>query len=409
MAQRASHRSLVAAMMAGPRYLLTPWPWRALAWALIGGPLSAALLVGLAPALLLGFSRHLRSALWFPLLDLECARLSLIDEEAAQHVRDDVAQARAEQRSPTVREMGYLLVTAVITGPIGAIWAAFLAILTTVLLMAPWLVRPGEPINVMWWDVDSPEESWTAAAVGVGVLILSAYAIGTYAGAVAHLTSAALTDPRVLQREVTRLGDSRTALVHAAGQERRRIESDLHDRVQHRLVALALTLGIAEDNHGDDATGRLAAEAHRQLDDTLAELRSVLLGIQPRALDEHGLVAAVTDLIGPYPLPVSTDFGATEVPHRLPVAIEHAAYRVVNEALTNVIKHSSATAVTIAADRQADSWWLTVRDDGSGNAVIRPGRGLDTLAAGVTAVDGTLTIDSPDGGPTEIRMHCPTT
>jgi signal transduction histidine kinase len=194
----------------------------------------------------------------------------------------------------------------------------------------------------------------------------------------------------------------------AVEQERRRIESDLHDRVQHRLVALALTLGIAEDLHGDDETGRLAADAHRQLDDTLAELRSVLLGILPRALTEHGLVAAVVDLIGPYPLPVSADFGRTETPRRLPAALEQAAYLVINEALTNVVKHASATIVTIEADRQEGLWWIMIRDDGRGGATVGTGRGLAALTARAEAVNGTLTVDSPAGGPTEVRMRCPT-
>lgn len=107
------------------------------------------------------------------------------------------------------------------------------------------------------WLIDTPRESWAAAIFGAAILILSMYIIGAYAGAAGQLAVAALTDSQALHREVARLEDSRTALLHAVEQERRRIESDLHDRVQHRLVALALTLGIAENIHGDDETGGL--------------------------------------------------------------------------------------------------------------------------------------------------------
>ena len=404
---QAPARSLVAAMTAGPRYLLSSWPWRALAWTVFGGALSGVT-IGMTPLLLLAFSRSLRVSLWSPLLEVEVARLSLIDVPAAERLKHHVSAARSEGRLPSPRQILYVLFIALIAGPFGFLLAGFLAIVTVVLVAAPWLVRPGEPINVGLWVVDTPGESWAALAAGVGHAILSAYVVGAYAGVVGRLTVAAFTDSQSLQREVTRLEDSRTALLSAVEQERRRIESDLHDRVQHRLVAVALTLGIAEDLHGDDETGRLAADAHRQLDDTLAELRSVLLGILPRALTEHGLVAAVVDLIGPYPLPVSVDFGRTEMPRRLPAAVEHAAYLVINEALTNVVKHASATTVTIEADRQEGLWWIMIRDDGRGGATVGSGRGLATLTARAEAVNGTLTVDSPPGGPTEVRMRCPT-
>lgn len=405
---QAPARSLVAAMVSGPRYLVSSWPWRALVWTLFGGVLGVVALVALGPVLVLGMSRSLRTSLWSPVLEIECARMSLIDEDAAERVRRDVATARTEQRLPSARQAAYVLFNTLIAGPGGALVAVFVAILIGVLLAAPWLVHPGEPINVALWVIDTPGESWVAALLGLALVIVSAYCVGIYAGAIGWLSAVALTDSQALQREVTRLADSRAALLTAVEQERRRIESELHDRVQHRLVALALTLGIAENTHGDDETGRLAAEAHRQLDDTLAELRSVLLGILPRALIEHGLTAAVTDLIGPYPLPVSVDFGSTETAQRLPAAVEHTAYLVINEALTNIVKHSSASTVTITADRQDGMWRLAIGDDGTGGVVIAPGRGLATLAARVEAVNGMLTVHSPIGGPTKVRMQCPT-
>lgn len=404
---QAPAQSLGAAMASGPRFLLSAWPWRAVMWTLLGGVLSAVLVVGVPLILVLGVSRSLRNTMWSPLLEMECARLSLIDEQAAGYIRGDLATARAEQRLPTPRQVGYVLFTALITGPWGVVLAGFLAIVTTVMMAAPWLVRPGEPINVALWLIDTTGEAWIAALLGAGLLILTAYLVGAYAAALGQLAGVALTDPLALQREVVRLEHSRTALLTAVEQERRRIESDLHDRVQHRLMALALTLGIAENAHGDDDTGRLAADAHRQVDDIAAELRSVLLGILPRALTEHGLIAAVTDLIGPYPLPVQVDFGDTEVPRRLSPAIEHTAYLVLNEALTNVVKHASASTVTLIAGRRDGMWRFTIRDDGYGGATLRAGRGLAALTARVEAVNGTLSISSPLGGPTEVSMRCP--
>ncbi|ORB31272.1 sensor histidine kinase [Mycolicibacterium parafortuitum] len=403
----APTRSVGAAMVSGPGYLVSAWPWRALLWTLFGGVLGAVLFVASPVLILAGLSRPLRTAVWAPLLEIECARLALIDEAAADRARRDLAAARAEHRLPSLRQVGYLLLTALGTGPWGVVCVGFSAILTAVLVAAPSLVGPGEPINVGLWLVDSPAEAWAAVPLGTAILILTAYLNGGYAAAVGQITSAALTDPQALQREVARLEQSRTALLDAVEQERRRIESDLHDRVQHRLVALALTLGIAENTHGDDDTGRLAADAHRQVDDIAAELRSVLLGILPRALTEHGLAAAAADLIAQYPLAVQADFGDTERPGRLPAPVEHAAYLVLNETLTNVVKHAGATSVTIAAQRRKALWEMVIRDDGHGGARIEPGRGLATLAARLEALNGTLTIVSPTGGPTELTMRTP--
>ncbi|MBV5242294.1 sensor histidine kinase [Mycolicibacterium sp. PAM1] len=407
MMVQAPARTLVAAMISGPRYLVSMWPWRALLWTVFGGVLGTVLIVGLPLILVMGVSRSARTAVWAPLLEIECARLSLIDEAAAERARSDVNAARAQQRLPTLRQAGYMVLTAMFTGPWGVVLVGFSAILIGVMVAAPWLVRPGEPINVGLWLIDSSGEAWAAVTLGIALLVLAAYLVGAYAAAVAQITVAALVDPHALQREVARLEHSRTALLDAVEQERRRIESDLHDRVQHRLVALALTLGIAENAHGDSAAGRLAADAHGQVDDIAAELRSVLLGILPRALTEHGLVAAATDLIGRYPVAVEADFGATEIPARLPGPVEHTAYLVLNEALTNSAKHASAGHVTITADRRDGLWWLVIRDDGRGGATIQPGRGLATLAARVEAVNGTLTVTSPAGGPTEVGMRCP--
>lgn len=394
--------SVASALRSGLRYLAGPWPWRALVWCVLGGLTGSVLLI----ALIAGVWPRARAAVWPPLLELEAARLSLIDPAAARRLQDELRRGRDAGRPLGQRQTGYLAATSVLTGPIGFGLVTGAGMALGVLLAAPWLSAPADPITVGPWHVHHGAEAWTAACLGVLLLVAALYLVGGYATLVGQLAELTLTDPAALRREVTRLGDSRAALLQATEQERRRIESELHDRVQHRLVALAMSLGIVESTQ-DGELRELAADTHRQLDEVLAELRSVLLGIQPRALTEHGLIAAVTDLIGPYPLRVECDFGATEAGGRLTTAVEQVAYLVINESLTNVVKHAHARTVTIEADRDGDTWRLTVRDDGRGAATVRPGGGLDTLAARVAALDGTLEVHSPEGGPTEIRMRCP--
>ncbi|MEU5844537.1 sensor histidine kinase [Rhodococcus sp. NPDC047139] len=398
-------RSLTDALQAGPRYLLGAWPVRAFsanAMAAVSGPAIALLLL---PLLVAGAARGARAALWAPLLNVEASRLSLIDGEIAGRFRVEADLAAADGAMPVRRRIAYVLLVAVIS-PVTFAFTLFVLLIDVVLLASPWLVRDGT-VTVLLWQVGTEGDAWIALTIGVITTVATAYLVGLVSLANIRLATWSIVGGSELRREVARLTESRASLLEAVEHERRRIESELHDRVQHRLVALALTLGMAESVHGDDPTGQLAGLAHGHLDEALAELRAVILGISPRALAEHGLAAAVTDLVGTYPLPVDVDLGDTETPDRLPPAIEDAAYRVVAEALTNIVKHSGATTATISARRAGASWQMTVIDDGVGNARVLPGRGLDSLKARIDAVDGTLTVISPDRGPTEIMMRCP--
>ena len=398
-------RSL-AGSLHGPRYLLSMWPLRAALSCLLLWAVGVVVIIGIVPVLILGVRRSLRAPIWHPLLEFEASRLALLDPRVAAGFRRDIAFARRTERLPSSRHVGYVLATSLFAGPVGAIVFTFLGILDAVLLGAPWLVDGERPVNLGPWLVRNHEQAWSAAVVGFLLLLILAYLIGAYSAAVGQLAASLLVDTPRLHREVAALTDSRTALLHAVEHERRRIEADLHDRVQHRLVALAVTLGIAENSYGPDPTGQLAAEAHAQLDTALTELRSVIRGIQPRTLTDYGLVAAVVDLVATYPLRVESDLGRTEEPERLPPHVEHVAYLVVTEALTNTAKHAAATAVSITADRDENNWWLSVRDDGIGGACVRSGHGLDALRNHLGAVGGRLTITSPSGGPTEITMRC---
>ncbi|HET6166234.1 MAG TPA: histidine kinase, partial [Marmoricola sp.] len=183
------------------------------------------------------------------------------------------------------------------------------------------------------------------------------------------------------------------------------IERDLHDGVQQRLVALALTLGRAEYELSDSPARTLVRDAQRQAETALEELRSTVRGIHPRVLVDHGLAAAVHEIADRSPVPVLVDL---QVPAGLPAAaVEAAAYFVVSEALTNVARHADAASARVTAWIEAEQLVLVVVDDGVGGAAPAPGSGLAGLALRLEALDGTLTVSSPPGGPTEVRMSCP--
>lgn len=397
--------SVGAALRTGPRYLGTRWPWRSLACLVVAGILSCATVIGIVPVLLLGLTRRLRTALWEPMLRAHCARLRLIDPSVAERAGAEVRTSADEQRVPTVRHVAYVLAAAV-SGGVAALLAVFAVVIVGVLLAAPLVVRD-DRFDLGAWTVETVSGAWGLALCGVVVLALLAVVAGGWAAAEAQLARLLLgfdADPWRL--EAARLETTRSALLDAEGSERALLESELHDRVQHRLVALSMSLGLAEAADADGPAGRLAADAHRQVDETLAELRAVLLGYSPRALIERGLAPALADLVADVPLDVDVRLDGLS-DRRLPAPVEHMSYVLVSEALTNAVRHARARHVTVRGGRVGGTWVLTVADDGVGGAQLAAGRGLDRLSGRVGAVDGTLAVTSPVGGPTTIRMECP--
>lgn len=196
---------------------------------------------------------------------------------------------------------------------------------------------------------------------------------------------------------------SRRGLVDTFEIERRRIERDLHDGVQQRLVALTMTLGSAELEVSDSAGLALLREAHRQAEAALGKLRATVRGIHPQVLSDHGLAAAVDEIVDASPVPVSVDL---QVP-RLSGPVETAAYFFVSEALTNIARHSEARSAAVHGWLHRGDLIVTVVDDGVGGADPAQGTGLAGLAARLAALDGQVTVVSPAGGPTEVRMRCP--
>jgi signal transduction histidine kinase len=202
------------------------------------------------------------------------------------------------------------------------------------------------------------------------------------------------------------LAASRARLVEAADEARRRIERDLHDGTQQRLVTAALELTLLERRLERDPEGArtILSRAREQLDHGLAELRDVARGIHPAVLTDHGLEAALSALVQRSPLPV--DLRAV-VPERLDTAIEAAAYFLVSEALTNVAKHAQAAAVRVDVEYTGGTLVVTIADDGVGGADPRRGSGLRGLVDRVNAVGGWLEVSSPPGEGTRLCARLP--
>jgi signal transduction histidine kinase len=209
-----------------------------------------------------------------------------------------------------------------------------------------------------------------------------------------------------LRARLTELQASRARLAEATDTERRRIERDLHDGTQQRLVSIAMTLSLAESKLVVDRSTvePVLREARDALAVALAELRELTQGIRPAILVERGLAAALDDLSRRAALPVELD---VSVGGRLPEQVEGAAYFVASEALTNAAKHSHATGVRLAASHEDGVLVLEVMDDGIGGAVPGGGSGLRGLADRVEALGGRLTVSSPPGRGTTLRVEIP--
>ncbi|MES9510256.1 sensor histidine kinase [Streptomyces sp. NPDC000609] len=240
----------------------------------------------------------------------------------------------------------------------------------------------------------------------------------------------------VLAERITQLTESRAGAVEAHGAELRRIERDLHDGAQARIVALSLRIGLARQLlDSDPAAARIRLdEAQDGAEAALAELRHVVRGIHPPVLTDRGLAGAVRALAADAGVPVTAELDGVEDGRRLPAAIEAAAYFVIAEALTNISKHSGATAATVSIGRTPGSLRVTISDNGRGGAgeqyggtpeklstdggspSPRPARATDRGGSGsglvgirrrIAALDGTTRISSPLGGPTDIEVELP--
>ena len=208
-----------------------------------------------------------------------------------------------------------------------------------------------------------------------------------------------------LQARLDELRESRARIVEAGYAARRKLERDLHDGAQQRLVGLALDLRLAREKLDDDpqAAAAMLDEASGDLAKATEELRELARGIHPAVLSDRGLEAAVESLAQRAPLPVEID---ASVEGRLPEPVEAAAYFVVSEALTNVVRHSGADRAEVGIRRDNGRLVVEVADDGTGGA-DPAGSGLRGLADRVAALDGRLRVDDPAGGGTIVRADIP--
>jgi signal transduction histidine kinase len=208
-----------------------------------------------------------------------------------------------------------------------------------------------------------------------------------------------------LRARLDELRSSRSRILEATQDERRRLERNLHDGAQQRLVALSLELGMLETRYGGDPEARAQIAALRgELSDSLAELRELARGLHPAVLTDHGLTVALEGLIARAPLPVHLQLRLGD---RLPAAHEVAAYYLVSESLTNVAKYAHASSVTVEVARTNGELVVEVVDDGRGGAKENGGSGLRGLADRVEALDGRLRVWSPEGGGTRVRAEIP--
>jgi signal transduction histidine kinase len=258
-------------------------------------------------------------------------------------------------------------------------------------------------------------ETATGAVLGafvVGLVLLPTAAVIARGLMILHravVQGLLCVDPAAaLRQDVERLRGSRQAALELEASELRRIERDLHDGAQQRLVSLAMDLGRAEERIDTDpaAAKAIIAGARGQARLALSELRDLVRGTMPAILVDRGLEAALVGVAAGCPVPTAV-VSAMGPGERLPAVVERAGYFVVVEALANVAKHSGATRAEVGLLTDPTTLVIEVRDDGAGGALVTPGGGLAGLRDRAEALDGMLALSSPSGGPTVLRVELP--
>ncbi|GAB2486834.1 sensor histidine kinase [Nocardiopsis aegyptia] len=258
-----------------------------------------------------------------------------------------------------------------------------------------------------------PGVQWGASTLTLGVtfgviLLGLLWAFSTGLAAAERALARRLLGPTtedLLHRRIDELTRTRSGIVRAVDEERRRIERDLHDGVQQRVVALAMLLGRAQRGRDPERAAHLVRQAHTESRLLVDELREVAWRVYPAALDTLGLEAALTEAAERTPLRTTVRYDLAADP---PPETATAVYFAAREAITNAVKHADADEVFVDVRRSPAGVELVVRDDGRGGA-DPDGGGLTGLARRVRALDGTLGLDSPEGGPTTVRVSLPMT
>jgi signal transduction histidine kinase len=286
-----------------------------------------------------------------------------------------------------------------------------LSIIEFVVLVTVWGISLGLLTMPFWYDASTGDALLVIGTLAGAALLpvaasLSQLLLALHRAVVAGLLCT--SESRELRRQVETLKESRSAVLDVEASELHRIERDLHDGAQQRLVMMTIDLGLASEKiDTDPAVARqLVLDGQEQARQALAELRNLVRGIAPSILLDRGLVPALGSIAarGPVPTVVRSDLPPGE---RLPEAVERAAYFVVAEALANVAKHSGARSCEVRCRRDGSRLVVEVSDDGAGGATVEPGGGLAGLAGRVAGVDGTFSVSSPVGGPTLVRAELP--
>ncbi|WP_434450342.1 sensor histidine kinase [Lentzea sp. E54] len=276
-----------------------------------------------------------------------------------------------------------------------------------------------QPVAALfWWTVPGGMEnsfgvlidSWAKASLSVPIAIVLALVV-TRLPQLAELDARwarkLLAPPKAsLEKRLAEVVATRAAALQAHGAELRRIERNLHDGTQNKLVGVVMMLGIAERTLKQNPDNALQAllRAQDAAGDALEELRNVVRSIHPPVLDDLGLDGAIQALAARCPVPCVL---TAEHLGRLPAAVEAAAYFAVAEALTNVAKHSGARHAWVSLGIDTDRLTVVVHDDGKGGADEKHGTGLDGIRGRVAALDGTADVSSPEGGPTVLTVVLP--
>ncbi|QVQ54499.1 sensor histidine kinase [Spiractinospora alimapuensis] len=403
-----TYTARLAITRAPHRFLLSWWPWRALLY-LVLGALPAVVLLGAVNMIqlateadpvwitvaLLGF---LVVVLGGAPLAARWARVSagLVGEPLERPVaRSTSVGLRDRLAAPYLwREVAYSVLS------VSVLFVLDVAVL---------VIAVGAPVPAIVAYANSDVLTLVERAITVvawaSLWLVGAYLLTAWASARAEIVRAVLAprDER-LARELREMTRSRAALAEAFDQERQRIERDLHDGAQQRLVAVKASLGLARLDLPPDAPAADAVrEAREQVTAALDELRDLVRGIYPLVLTERGLPAAVWDVAARAAVPVEVEF---HLPDRLPGPVESTAYFVVCEAIANAAKHAPRSTVRVEGSVRGARLRVDIVDDGPGGA-SPSGGGLSGLRNRLAILGGTLVVDSPDGGPTRVRLEIP--
>jgi signal transduction histidine kinase len=409
------------------RLLGSSWPWRSLAYLLVGLPLGMTWLVATASAFGLGLVTA-PLGVGLPLLAsaalsgiafgaIERRRLGLVDPHPAPspHRVPPAPGVWAwfscrVREAATWRELACAPILCVL-GLLDFGLAVLLLALVVGLLSAPLqsLVLPDLHQNVAWRQILQDRDIMLVIwLIGLWAAAGSAYLVTAWATLRVGLSRRLLVRPPSgeLTAQIAELTRSRARIVNAYEAESRQIERDLHDGVQQRLTALIMTIGLADLElvDGPPAARALVTRAHGEAKQTLQELRDLTRGIRPSVLTDRGLGAAVAAVAERSPVPVQVD---VDLPGRLLDSVESAAYFVVCEGLANVAKHSQAAQATVVVRWGRGTLTVEICDDGIGGASAGTAGGLVGLADRVSALGGVLHVSSPPGGPSVVRARIP--